>query len=381
MITEKRIALKPILESKDGVHLTAYLVNRGDLIDIKSQLRETLDEAYEYLYSVFTIDERRKFLEPLNSLLHDARIFTKMKGNIGIFRTKESFRIINIPFDLERQCHVANSFHIKPILKWMQFDREFMILGLTNTSAHLYLGNQNSLNKIDTIEFSNVFKHSSPFSDFLSFKMSKRKRLRREEALSWIGDWLQHLTQKSSPKLFLAGDKFLVGLFTDLIKYKNVVRRPLSLTFNEAQISEICSTARRVMLEEAKAKLEQSLMEFRFADDTNLAKRNIFQIAKAAVQGKVRKLIVADSIYVFGKVNKKTGDVKIHPFDLDHEDDDILDDLAQTVLAAGGEVVITPREDIPKGRPILAILNKPDSGFEKEAEQKPFESERERSIT
>jgi hypothetical protein len=89
----------------------------------------------------------------------------------------------------------------------------------------------------------------------------------------------------------------------------------------------------------------------------NLAQKNIFQIAKAAIQGRIRKLIVADEIRIFGKLDLKTGGMAIHPFDLDHEDDDILDDLAQTVLAQGGEVVLASRDEIPKGRPVLAILN------------------------
>ncbi len=47
----------------------------------------------------------------------------------------------------------------------------------------------------------------------------------------------------------------------------------------------------------------------------------------------------------------------MHPIDLNHEDDCILDDLAQMVLSQGGEVVIAKRSEIPKGRPILAILD------------------------
>ncbi|HND86606.1 MAG TPA: hypothetical protein PLU50_12385, partial [Pseudobdellovibrionaceae bacterium] len=124
MIIEKKVSLKSILESSEGIHLTAYLVNRGDLVDLKLQLQETLNEAYEWLYSVQSIEERKKFLEPLDALLNDARILKDMKGNIGIFRTKDSFRILNIPVDLERQCHVATTFHVKPLLRWMQLDRE-----------------------------------------------------------------------------------------------------------------------------------------------------------------------------------------------------------------------------------------------------------------
>jgi hypothetical protein len=43
---------------------------------------------------------------------------------------------------------------------------------------------------------------------------------------------------------------------------------------------------------------------------------------------------------------------------MDHEDDDVLDDLAQKVLLAGGEVVVVERDQIPEQRSILAVLRK-----------------------
>ena len=71
----------------------------------------------------------------------------------------------------------------------------------------------------------------------------------------------------------------------------------------------------------------------------------------------MRKIIVTDELSIFGKIDPKSGGLAIHPFDLDHEDDCILDDLAQMVLSQGGEVIVAKRDEIPKGRPILAILD------------------------
>ena len=52
-----------------------------------------------------------------------------------------------------------------------------------------------------------------------------------------------------------------------------------------------------------------------------------------------------------------TENLLLHPADMDHEDDCLLDDLAQTVLLSGGEVVIAKRSEIPQGRPVIAVLN------------------------
>lgn len=363
MITEKQTSLKPILESCDGVHLSAYIVNRKDLSDLKLQLRDILFEAEEYLVEVFDSEERKNFLEPLYGLMNDARILKNMKGNIGLFRNQNSFRVLNIPVDLVRQCHVATSFHVKPLLRWMQVDRDFLILGLTKESAHLYQASQNSVKKLDSVLFPQIYLES---------KNLKSEPAAKEKIFVWLNEWVLQTTLKSKARLYLAGEKNLIRQLNQFLKYRPVAKTPILSHFDEGSLAEVCSNIRLLCREEAKRTLERSLVEFRYAEELNLAKKNIFQIAKAAVQGRVKKLIVADGVNIFGKIDKKTGSLALHPFDLDHEDDDILDDLAQTVLAAGGQVIVAAKDEIPKNHPILAILEPRASDLEKNCEYAQF---------
>lgn len=362
MITEKKTALLPILESTEGIHLTAYLVNRGNLADLKVQLRGVLNEAYEWLHGVQTAEEQKKFLEPLESLLNDARIFKQMKGNIGLFRNKDLFRVLNIPVDVEHSCQVATSFHVKPLLRWMQMDRDFLLLGLEKDSAYLYLGSQDSLKLIDAISFPEFFKEKDFLDGYVGLNESGRRKVKQEETYVWLNEWIEQLTRNSKPKLFVAGEKSQVDIFNRNLKYFQAVKSPIANAFSRDSVGEICSSIRKIMKDESRKSLERSLLEFRFAEEGNRTKKNIFQIAKAVVQGKVRKLIVTDDLNIFGRIDPDSGGLAIHPFDLDHEDDDILDDLAQMVLSQGGEVIVAKRDEIPKGRPILALLD--DEGEE-----------------
>lgn len=348
MLTSKKTALKPLLESFEGIHLTAYLVNKGDLVDLKSQLRDVMSHSYEWLNPVMTSEERNKFLEPLEALLLDARIFRQMKGNIGIFRNKDLFRVLNIPIDIEQSCQVATSFHVKPLLRWLQNDQEFLLLGLNQDSAYLYLGSQTSLKLIDANEIINT--------DLTS---------KEEEIFSWLNEMISKLTRNSTPKLFMAGEKKLVQRMYRNLKYANAVTVPIADDFHREKVGEICTLVRKILKSDSKNLIEKTLLEFRLAEEGSRARKNIFQIARAVVKGKVRKLIVTDELSIFGKIDLRTGGLSIHPFDLDHEDDCILDDLAQMVLSQGGEVLVASRDEIPKGRPILAILDDEGTSLEK----------------
>jgi len=349
MLTSKHDQIKPLLESKGGIHLTIYLVNRGDLIDLKLQLRTILCEAYEWLDSAMSLDERRKFLEPVEALLDDARIFKEMKGNIGLFRNASAFRVLNIPVEVDQSCQVATSFHVKPLLRWLQGHQEFLLLGLESQFAHLYLGSQDS------------FKHL----DSITFKEALSTPIKIKETSQWINSWILNLTKNSKLPLFLAGEESLVRSLGSHLEDKNRIKTPIAKSFSQNNVGPICQSIRKNLKEASRKSLQKTLREFRFAEEENRAKKNIFQISKAVAKGKVSKLIVTDELSIFGKIDLESGGLTIHPFDLDHEDDCVLDDLAQMVLSQGGQVIVAKRDEIPKGRPILAILDDDGDPLEK----------------
>lgn len=357
MLSSKHTALKPLLESQNGIHLTAYLVNRGDLIDLKSQLKTVLLESTDCLNDAMAPEEVQRFLEPLESLLDDARMLKRINGNIGLFRTFDSFRVLNVPVDVEFSSQIATSFHVKPLLRWLQADREFLLLGLEKDCARLYLGSQDSFKLVDSILFPESFMAINSFDEYLSLRDSKERNVKQDDTFAWLNDWLNELTVSTKPRLFVAGEKSLVAGLHRHLDYKNTIRSPIANSFGKHNVADLCADIRSVLKRESRAALERSLLEFKVLGGDKRLQRNIFQISKAVIQGKVRKLVVTDEMSIFGTIDKRTGGLALHPFDLDHEDDCILDDLAQMVLSQGGEVVIAKRDDIPNGRPILAILD------------------------
>lgn len=345
MINEKTQSLKSLFESYEGTHISVYISNNGDIDEIKSQLSRAKNEIYEFLYDSLNAESRKKIMEPFESLLMDTSILKKMNSNIGIFRNSKSFRILNLPIQVNYQCHVATSFHVKPLLKWLQIDREYLLLGYKDQSLELYYGNQTSLKKIDVFLLP-------------SHQMIKKNKL-KSSSFHWLNDWMLDCTQNFQPKLFLAGPKNIMQQISQILKYPNLVSEPISTDYNESMLSDINQKIRNILYLEARSSISKSLLEFHIAEDFNLTEKNIFEIAKTAVQGKVKKLIVAEELNIHGTINRKNGDLNIHPYDLDHKDDDLLDDLAQNVLLHGGQVIVAPRSQIPDERPIMAIVEKP----------------------
>ena len=244
-------------------------------------------------------------------------------------------------------------------------DREFLFLGITERSASLFQGNQSTLSLVDTIIFPSALQVLSDHDTYAEMKKRRSSSVKYQETNKWLNEWLVSLTKDTKPTLFVAGQEELTHPFIKECRYENLRQQVVWPSFNHDKTPEICAEIRLLLKKDAKKDIECALMEFYHAEHLNLANKNIFQIAKAAVRGKVRKLIIADGINIFGKIDKHSGGLSINPAHLDHEDDDILDDLAQEVLSHGGEVVVASRDEIPKGRPILAILERSDSELTK----------------
>lgn len=368
MLYSKNESVRPLLESTCGIHLSVYIANSGDPDQLKNKLRNALDEACEYLVFAMSFRDIEHFFKPIELLINDSKKLSNFKGNLGIFRTKNSFRVLSLPIEVQTTCIVADTFHVKPLLKWMQTDREFIFLGIESNTATLYQGNLHIFKEIDTIVFPNLilnFTKKNALEDCHS-KMVRQENLR--EAMEWINGWVMNLTNEVRPRLFVAGKRELTSVLLGMMQYENMVSLPICASFSSSRATRICAEIRSVLKNEIRKDFEKTILEFYYAIDLGLARGSIYTIAKAAVEGKIRKLLISEQNKIFGKMNRKNGEISIHGADTDHEDDDILDDLAQTVLANGGEVIMAPIGIIPQGRPILAIIyDTPNSEIAKRA--------------
>ena len=356
MAFEKKEVLIPILESENQIHISVYLENRGDLGDLKRQIKESVSEAEEHLEGALSVESREALLRPIRALLQDASVLKQLRGNIGLFRTKNAFRVLSVPIDVKRSAHVASSFHVKPLLRWMQWDCEFLLVGLESDALHLYLGSQQALKKVDSLLYSNTMASLLEKEGGLSFA---ERRTLQEEAKKTFGafsDWIAASVPRTGLKLYVAGAKNLTDTFAASQDYRRIMKSPIADHFTEDRVHEIVFKLRSMLKAQVKAALEQALLTFRLAEELNRAEANLREIAKAAARGKVSKLVIAENKEVFGKMDAKSGKISIHPFDIDHEDDDLLDDLAQRVLISGGEVYVAKQEEIPNGHAILAII-------------------------
>ena len=323
--------LNKLIASNKGIHISAYIENMGVRKDVKLQLREAIETATEILEPVISDDEIKKMLVPIERLISDEKALKNLASNFAIFRTSETFRVISIPTEIEQICVVSNSFHVKPLLSWIQDDPEFLVFVLDKNNTSIYTSSSKNVDFIDQ------YKHKN-FND----------------CFDRLNEWLKHNNVEQSKKIFIATQEKIGPNHIECIEKPNVYLLKRNIG---SHIKNIAEAAQKKMKELIERELERNLIDFNFALVMDMTQNNIADIAKSAVKGEIEKLLIAKDVNVFGTVSRISGKLAINPFQLDHEDDDILDDLAQIVVLSGGKVIAIDKDRIPGKRVAIAIRN------------------------
>ncbi len=148
-----KLTLKPIIDSRGGIHLTVYLEHTKDVSELKLQIRESINTAKELLATKMTLEAFGVFMTPLLRLMNDERTLKSLRYNVGIFRTENSFRMINVPVEVQHLTIVADSFHVKPLLKWIQTAKKFAWIDFREQDCRVFVGDERQIKLLDTFTY------------------------------------------------------------------------------------------------------------------------------------------------------------------------------------------------------------------------------------
>lgn len=103
-----------------------------------------------------------------------------------------------------------------------------------------------------------------------------------------------------------------------------------------------------------KERIAERLEAFREAASHDQGSDEIGRVAEAASAGRVGVLFIEDGKSLLGTIDRGTGAITDGVI-AGPTASDLLDDLAEMVLRAGGQVFVLPREEMPTASPVAAI--------------------------
>jgi hypothetical protein len=347
--------------------------NQQDPIRFKN-LVKTLEQSLRQNYPS---RESRPLLQPFNDLALDRDFWNHTQDGLAVLCAPHLFRIYKLQRPVPELAIVADSFHIKPLLRIVQSADRYQILGLNRGAIRLFEGNRDALDEIDLAP-------SVPraIADALGDQLTEPHQTVR--SLGGVGGSsvaMRHgqgsksdeiavdlerffravdtaiLAQHSRPSglpLLLAALPEYHGVFRKISRNPFLMADGLKIDPDSISIDDLRKLAWTVIGPGYQDRLTRMIEEFEQSKPRGLVGDHLGQIAFDAVSGRVMTLLVEAERQILGHLDSANGRVEFA--DVNHpQADDLIDDLAELVLNKGGQVVVVPAERMPTATGAAAI--------------------------
>lgn len=379
LLTEKLV--QQLLSKNEEPCISLYMPthrshpeNQQDPIRYKNLLKE----IQASLLQKFSNDETKEFLAPLEELIDDPKIWNLTLEGLAVFSSASVMEIVKLQVAVEPLAIVADSFHTKPLRKYLQSMDRFHVLGLSLNEISLYEGNRHFLTEVDLInEVPNTIeealghelteKHttvasyggSSGESSSMHHGHGGKKEetdIDAERFFREIGKSIhENYSKPSGLPLILAALPEHHNLFQKL--NENPLLLSHGIRVNPISVSEekLIELAWEVLEPEYLKKLDILVEKFEQARANGKGGDDYKELAIAAVEGRIDTLLLeSDKVIAARITNLETGNTQKKDID-NPRVDDLLDDMGELVLKMGGKVIVMPAEKIPTETGLAAI--------------------------
>jgi hypothetical protein len=338
--------------------------NQQDQIRYKN-LFKTLEES---LRLRCTASDAEALLEPLHRLAADVDFWHHAWDGVGVFAARGFFRVIKLQRPVPELAVVADSFHIKPLLRIQQSAGHYQVLSLNRGHIRLFEGNRDHLDQVQlapgvprTVEDALGDEHTEPHQTVTSHggtglgssmrhgQGSKKDEVDIDEERFFRAvdrALIEHHSRSSGMPLILAALSQYHTPFRRISHNPALLENGIDVDANSLTIDELRQRAWAVVEPEFRARLAKLTEAFGEAQAKHLGSSDLVEVGAAAAQSRIATLLVEAERRVPGVLDLTTGQIKQKPID-DPRVDDLLDDLAELVLSRGGDVVIVPAVDMP----------------------------------
>jgi hypothetical protein len=339
---------------------------RNLLVEIETSLQEN-----------YPTRQVRTLMERLRSLARDDRFWNHRTEGLAIFGSPERFDLYELQRPVPELVFVADSFHTKPLIRILQSADRYQILCLNRREAKLYEGNRDALDQVELTEFPSTIKEAlgdqltEPQHMIGSYGVkgggggtavhhghgSKQDEVEIDIVRFFRSidrGILEHHSRPSGLPLMLAAlpeyhDPFRNVSYSPYLMGEGIMTNPDALSLDELR-KEAWDKVEPLYL----ARLEGLKERFHTSRAQSAGSADLSDVAYAAVAGRVATLLVEADRVIPGIVDRNSGAVHSGESASVHVDD-MLDDLAELVIAKGGEVVVVPTERMPSDSGLAAV--------------------------
>ena len=123
----------------------AYPQNQQDPIRFRNLLK-SLEQSLRQKYSTRKI---KPLLKPFQGVAEDQNFWNHTLDGLAVLRSEALFGVFRLQRSVPEVAVVADSFHIKPLIRIVQSADRYQVLALNRREVKLFEGNRDALDEIE----------------------------------------------------------------------------------------------------------------------------------------------------------------------------------------------------------------------------------------
>lgn len=354
--------LVTLIGTTEGPCVTIFMPTHRKGVEVQQdpiRLKNLLRAAEQQLVQRGTrAPVAREILQPGYALVPDDLFWNHQAEGLALFIGREWFRAYRVPFPLEQLSFVSDRFLVKPLLKLLAGDGRFFILALSQNQVRLLEGTHYRVTPLPTEGL------PASLADALRFDQPERQLQLHvgtttgtgaifhgqgtgtDDAKDAIRRYFQQidkglhavLRDRQAP-LLLAGVEYLHPIYRDVSTYPGLLDAGLIGNPEGLTSEQLHAQAWAIVGPHFEAEEQDALATFRQYAGTGLASSDVATVVRAAVDGRVERLLVVEDAHAWGRFDPDTteavvgGDVQSEEFG-----HDLLDLAAMETIVKGGRV-------------------------------------------
>ena len=366
---------KELLNAHEPPCISIYLpVYRAEPLAAENprRYREQLDEVRASLSRDYASRDVRDVLETLESAPSgQADFWTTDRDAVAIFAAPNFLRVIDLHQPVDPAAFVADSFHVKPLIRVLQSDWSYHVLTFTQRHVGVLLGSGET--RLAPLDTRNVPQTPDVVSKMrMSHQISATADLHTADT-EYPGEgttpapvtletfmravdkavW-ENFSRDAKYPLILCGVEHYHAQFHAISKNTYLLEAGIKHDPQQIDMDRMRREAWAIMQPRFQARVDQLKDQFMAARAHQKGSAELAPVAEAVAIGRVDTLLVNGAQQLPGRFDRESGHILRTEGDDPHAND-LLDDLAEAVLKMDGEVLVLPPDMMPDNASLAAI--------------------------
>lgn len=303
--------------------------------------------------------------------LDDPDFWAKQRDTLAVFASPDYFRTWRFAEPMEERVVVSDTFHTRGLVKLLQGAVRYYVLALTRENVTLFEGTRESLDVVHVpgmprgmhelaskLTEPNTSARSTTGSGAIYYGSgtSHANELKDEtrSLFRLVDRALMPITHDQRVPLILATFDHYHGMFHEISKNPALLDERIEGDPEQMKPEQMRKRALEILKPRREAGLKEIAAQYGVAAAHHRGTNYLPNISKAAVYGRVQTLLIEDGRVITGNLDRKTGEITGMTM-ATNGGQDLLDDVSELVLGAGGHVYVLPKAMMPTDVGVAAI--------------------------